>query len=186
MFLKELTNKEILSGKSVKGVCRGVGISLKSHAVKYLLCADTPTADVQFSVSVSAVENVDEQIRLSSLRPLMPSRCIHLCIGRPVYSFEGAYLGRVSDLAMQDFTATYLFTDKNAVYPITSVTACRDAVLLKKESPFPIGQRIPAPFLYLTSDKKDGVITKPILRAAIAKSNLVKLTLALPPFHLEV
>ncbi len=185
MFLKDLTNKEILSGKQPKGVCRGVGISLKSHAVKYLLCASSATADTDFSVSTAAVDRIDERITLSKLRPVFPKNCVKLFLGRPVYSFDGAYLGKVTDLELQGFTATNLFTDQDAVYPINAITASQDAVILKKEQPYPIGQRIPAPLLPLVTDKAGSVVTKPILRAAIRKGALIKLTLSLPPFYFQ-
>ncbi len=187
MFLKELTNKEILSGKSPKGYCRGVGVSLKSHAVKYLLCGGSPApaADTDFSVSTSSVTNVGEQIQLSQLRPVFPKNCVRIVIGRPVYSFDGAYLGNVTDLAMQGFAATTLFTDQNVAYPITSVTACKDAVILKREQPYPLGQRIPAPLLFLSSEQKSPLVTKQALKRAIREGRLITLTLSLPPFGLH-
>ncbi len=183
MFLTDLAHKEILSGKVPKGVCRGVGISLKSHAVKYLLCA-SGSSDTDFSVSASAVEGVGEYVVLSKLRPLFPKNCARVFIGRPVYAFDGAYLGTVADLEIKNFVATNLFTDQGSVYPVSAITACGDAVILKREQPFPLGQRIPAPFLPLLTEKKDSVITKPVLRTAIRKGKLVRLTLSLPPFRL--
>ncbi len=187
MFLKELTNKEILSGSTPKGYCRGVGVSLKSHAVKYLLCGGSPApaADTDFSVSTAAIVNVGEQIQLTKLRPLFPKSCVRIFIGRPVYSYDGAYLGSVKDLAMQGFAATTLYTDQGAAYPITSITACKDAVILKREQPFPLGQRIPAPLLSLSSEQKSPLVTKQVLRRAIREGKLIQLTLSLPPFGLR-
>ncbi len=185
MLLKDITNREIVVGKSVKGYCRGVGISLKSHAVKYLLCASASTASADFAVSASSVAMVGEQIALSSLRPLLPKSCAKVFVGNPVYSFEGAYLGKITDLAMEGFTATYLFTDQEETYPVSAVTASQDAILLKREQPFPLGQRIPAPLLVHFTEKKDGLITKPVLRSAIEQGRLVRLTLALPPFAIK-
>ena len=92
----------------------------------------------------------------------------------------------VEDLEMQDFIATRLFTDQGDVIPITSLYACSDAVILKKEQPYPIGQRIPAHILSLLTDKADAVVTRPLLKTAIQRKALVKLTLSLPPFHLEL
>ncbi len=178
MFLSHLTNKELLSGNTPKGICRGVGVSLKSHAVKYLLCASASTSDHDFSVSTNAVEEVGDRIRLSKIRPLYPRNCARIFIGRPVYAYDGAYLGVVRDLLIEDMIATHLVTE-TAVYPITSLLACLDAVILKREQPFPIGQRIPAPFLSLSNGKKEGVVTKPLLRAAIEQGKLVRLTFAI-------
>ncbi len=186
MQLKALVNKEILVGKNVKGYCRGVAISLKSHAVKYLLCAAAPYAEVDFALSTAYVEEVGEQIRLSCLRPVLPKNCAKIFISRPVYSADGVYLGNIADLQLQDFTATYLYTDQNERYPVSAIVAGQDALLLKREQPFPLGNRIPAPLLSLFTDKKDGLITKPVLRAAIGQGTLLRLTLSLSPFEAQL
>ena len=186
MKLSDLCKKSIYTNKAFQGICRGVGLSLKSHAVRYLLCASTPTQmGTDFSVGVNAVTEVNERILLSRLRPASPKGCAKIAIGLPVYSFEGGFLGTVTDLDICDFTATTLYTDRGDSFPITSIFACSDAVILRKEQPYPLGQRIPAPLLSLVTDKSDGVVTKPILRTAIEKGSLVKLTLALPPFSFD-
>lgn len=186
MKLSHLNEKSIYAGKAFRGVCRGVALSLKSQAVKYLLCASTLTQTAtDFSVGVSAVTEIGESILLSRLRPAYPKNCAKITIGLPVYSFEGGYLGVVEDLEMRDFVATRLLTDRGDIFPVTSIFACSDAVILRKEPPYPLGQRIPAPLLPIVSDKSEALVTKPILRAAIQKRALVKLTLSLPPFHLE-
>ena len=186
MKLSYLNEKSVYAGKTFRGVCRGVALSLKSQAVKYLLCASTLTQTAtDFSVGVSAVTEVGESILLSRLRPAYPKNCAKITIGLPVYSFEGGHLGFVEDLEMRDFVATRLLTDRGDVFPITSVFACADAVILRKEPPYPLGQRIPAPLLPIVTDKSEALVTKPILRAAIQKRALVKLTLSLPPFNLE-
>ncbi len=184
MFLKEVNGKEIVVGKTVKGYCRGVAISLKSHTVKYLLCA-SGAGEADFTISASAVKGVGEKITLSSLRTVCPRGCAKIIIGRPAYSFEGVYLGKITDLAMQDFTATYLFTDQDEIYPVSAITASQDALLLKREQPFPIGQRIPAPMLPHFTEKKDGLVTKPVLKSALAQGKLIRLTLSLAPFQID-
>ena len=186
MKLSDLCEKSIYTNKAFQGICRGVGLSLKSHAVRYLLCASTPTQmGTDFSVGVNSVTEVNERILLSRLRPASPKGCAKIAIGLPVYSFEGGFLGTVTDLDICDFTATTLYTDRGDSFPITSIFACSDAVILRKDQPYPLGQRIPAPLLSLVTDKSDGVVTKPILRTAIEKGSLVKLTLALPPFSFD-
>ena len=186
MKLSQLNEKNVYAGKILRGVCRGVALSLKSQAVKYLLCASTLTqSNTDFSVGISAVTEVGESILLSRLRPAYPRNCAKISIGLPVYSFEGGYLGLVEDLEMRDFIATRLFTDRGDVFPITNVFACSDAVILRKEQPYPLGQRIPAPLLPIVTDKSEALVTKPVLRTAISKCALIKLTLSLPPFNLE-
>ena len=185
MKLSDLYAKNIYVGKTLRGACRGVALSLKSYAVKYLLCASASTqSSADFAVNISAVQEIKESISLHRLRPVYPKSCAKLSLGAPVYSFEGGYLGELEDLEMRDFIATRLFTSQGEVYPITAVYACSDAIILRKEQPFPIGQRIPAPILPLFSNKTEAVVTKPILRAAMQKRALIKLTLALPPFNL--
>ncbi len=186
MKLSDLTEKNICAGKAIRGVCRGVALSLKSHAVKYLLCASTATqSNTDFSIGVSSIANVGETIILHRLRPAYPKNCAKISIGLPIYSFEGGYLGTVEDLAIKDFIATHLFTDRGEVFPITSIVACSDAVILRKEQPYPLGQRIPATLLPIVTDRPEGVVTKAVLRTACAKGALIKLMLSLPPFSLE-
>lgn len=186
MLLSDITNKKLFVNTTPRGVCRGIGLSLKSHAVRYLLCASTNAQDdaVDFSVNVSAVSAIEDSVQLARLRPVFPKSCVKIFIGRPIYSYDGIFLGEVADLEIKDFIATRLFSSRGEIYPITTVTACSDAVILKKEQPYPLGQRIPAPILPFYTDKSDSVVTKPILRGAIEKGALVKLTLSLPPFYL--
>ncbi len=186
MQLKELVNKEIAVGKRVKGYCRGVAISLKTHAVKYLLCAAAPNLTADFALSVSAVEEVGERIQLISLRPLLPKNSAKIFLGRPVYSAEGIYLGKIEDLTLQDFVARYLFTDQNERYSVGAIVAAQDALLLRRAQPFPLGSRIPASLRSRFTGKKDGLITKPVLRAAIGEGELLRLTLALSPFEVHI
>ena len=186
MNLSQLQDKNIYVGKTFRGVCRGVALSLKTQTVKYLLCASTLTqTTTDFSVGVTAITEIGEEIQLSRLRPSYPKSCAKISIGLPVYSFEGGFLGEVADLEIADFIATHLVTDRQDRIPLTSVFACSDAVILRKEQPYPLGQRIPAPLLPIFTDKSEGLITKPILRSAMEKGALVKLTLSLPPFFLE-
>lgn len=190
MFLSDITEKNVYAGKNdeARGVCRGVGISLKSRAIKYLLCSCSPvpkSPTTDFSVNVSAVLHIDGGIRLSKLRPVFPKNCARIFIGCPVYSYDGAFLGKITDLELENLTATRLFTD-NAVYPASAILACADAVILRKEQPFPLGQRIPAPILSSVCDKEETLITKSVLKSAIAKGGLIKLTLSLPPFSFSL
>ena len=131
MLLSQITNKPIRSGKTQRGVCVGVGISLKSRAVKYLLCSsfspsllypspheekNAPYAPLEedFSIGVQAIENLDgEEITLSRLRAQNPKNNGKLFIGKPIYTDEGVFLGRLADAHLQNFIITELKTDKN-------------------------------------------------------------------------
>lgn len=184
MKLSELTGKHVFVGNNFKGVCLGVGISLKNCAVKYLLCCSAKAyislhAHADFAVNVSAIEEVGAQIRLSRLRPVHPKNCAKIFGGLPVFSFEGAFLGKLHDLEIQDFTATRLYTDRNKSFPALCIAACTDALLLRKEQPYPLGQRIPAPLVLPINEP---VVTKSVLRTASENGKLIRLTLSLPPF----
>ena len=185
MFLSQLIEKEIRVGNTVRGVVKGVGISLKSYEVKYLLCAGLSATRPSFAISIRSVTDRGDYLSIPRLRPLLPKYCACIFFNLPIYSFEGEYLGELNDLTINNFVATSLSTNKDTTFPISSIAACTDAILLKKEQPYPIGQRIPAPLLPQVTNKADGVVTKPILRAAIQKSSLIKLTLSLPPFFIE-
>ena len=184
MKLTDLAEKRLLVNKSFRGVCKGVGLSLKSHAVKYLLCASSTTQNnADFSVGVSSVCEISDAIHLSRLRPVYPKTCAKLAVGLPVYSFEGGFLGSVAEVDIKNFVATRVYTNQGEAFPITSIIACSDAVILRKEQAYPLGQRIPAPVLPLVSEKPEAVVTRAVLRSAIEKGSLVKLTLSLPPFN---
>ena len=186
MLLSDFTQKKVFVNKTSRGVCLGIGFSLKNYAVKYLLCASIQTQSaVDFAVGIAAVTDVNETITLSRLRPVYPKNCAKLSIGLPVYSFEGGYLGNIIDVELRDFIVTRLFTDRNEIIPVTSIFGCSDAVILRKEQAYPLGQRIPAPLLPLVTEKSEPVVTRAVLRNATAKKTLVKLTLSLPPFSLS-
>ncbi|MBE5752228.1 MAG: hypothetical protein E7357_07440 [Clostridiales bacterium] len=180
MLLSDLVEKNVYVGKQLKGVCLAVGISLKSYAVKYLHCANVATynplrARIDFSVPVAAVEGIsDGAIRLSRLRPVYPKNSTCIFLSRPVYSNDGSYLGDVTDVDLRSFAATRLFTDANKSYPFSAILAYGDAVILRKLQTYPLGQRIHA-----------CLVSKPVLKKAIENKTLIRLTLALPPFHNE-
>lgn len=186
MLLSQLSEKPVVVSASMRGVCLGVGVSLKNFAVKYLLCASAQNRkQADFCVNFSAVECIDDALYLKALRPVFPRSCARFSLQIPVFSSDGGYLGKVADLELENGVATRFFTDNGKAFPLPAVLACTDAVILKKEQPFPLGQRVPAPLLSVISDKKEGLVTKPLLRAAREKSSLVKLTLSLPPFDVE-
>lgn len=186
MLLSSLVGKNICVGKTVRGVCLGVGIAPKSFAVKYLLCArSAQSKSVDFSVGASAVQEIGTDISLSRLRTVLPKNCDKIFIGQPVYLNEGVYLGKLSDMELVSFTATRLFTDRQTTHSVLSVVACSDAVILKKEQAFPLGQRIPATVVSKICDRNEGVVTRSVLKNAAKKGALVRFTLSLAPFGVE-
>ena len=194
MQLSQLIQKNIRVGKNAKGVCVGVGISIKSKAVKYLLCCSTPSLNTpisasekaDFAVSVSAIESIShDEIVLSNLRAVFPKNCAKISPGKPIYSEDGVYLGKIADLEIHNFQAIKLWSDCNFAYSPMAISACSDVVILRKEQAFPLGERIPAPLLFPFLKKNESVITKSVLRSAIQNGQLLRLTLSLPPFHFQ-
>jgi hypothetical protein len=191
MLLSELTNKPIYVKNTKKGVCLGIGVSLKTYTVKYLVCTgeqpyrkQTPRAD--FFLSLSAVESVDaDAVRLSSLRAVCPKNCALIFIGMPIYSENGLFLGNLDDLRMQDFTLDKLYFNQSDSVSCTCITASFDALILRKERPYPIGQRIHTPTVKEYFHHSSPIVTKATLKSALEKSALIKLTLSLSPFRQE-
>ena len=71
MFLSELVKKEIYSSGETRGVCLGIGVSLKTNAVKYLLCAcDKQSNSPDFALPISAILSVDDKMRARLLRTI--------------------------------------------------------------------------------------------------------------------
>ena len=105
---------------------------------------------------------------------------------RPIYSYEGAFLGNAVDMELSNYVATRIFTDKNEIIPISSVLAFSDAVILRKEQAYPLGQRIPAHVVSKFFDKNEPIVTKSVLKTAIAKKNLIRLTMSLSPFRQDL
>ncbi len=186
MLLSNLIDKKIVSGKNTRGVCKGVAISLKTYRVKYLLCASS-TANgnsVDFAVNVSAISAISDGIFLSSLRPVYPKNCTRFFLGLPAFNTEGVFLGTIDDMDMEDFLLREIFIGKNTYVP-TAISACNDAVIFKKQPPYPLGQRVPAPLLLQFCNKNEWLVTKSVLRTAMEKGKLLTLTLSLPPFSLS-
>ena len=195
MLLSQLIDQNVYANERLRGRCLGVGISLKNFSAKYLLCqavqsetarrALTPQAD--FAVSVSSVSEFSENgINVSKLRPVFPKNCAKIFLPRPIYSYEGAFLGQAIDLELSSYVATRLFTDRNEIIPISSISAFSDAVILRKEQAYPLGQRIPAHVVSNFCDKNEPIVTKSILKMAIAKKKLIRFTMSLSPFRQDL
>ncbi len=186
MFLNDFVQKNICVGNSVRGICKGVGISLKSYNVKYLLCSSSDFDSAHdFAVNISAVTDINDTIQLSKLRSAFPKNCARIFPNMPLYSYDGGFLGKLQDVEFEDLTALSLISNTKIVFPFSAITACLDAIILKKEQPFPIGQRIPAPIILQFSEEnkpKNPIVTKPILKKAAEQGSLIKLTLSLAPF----
>lgn len=189
MLLSEIVGKNVYSGKALRGVCRGVCLSLKSRAVKYLLCSSEPAQNdyTEFSVGISCIGAVEDAVILKRLRTAIPKNCVRFFTGRPVYSEEGAYLGITSDLVMENFTATKLVTDSGKIYSTAAIAALGDAVILRKEPVFPLGALVNEEIPARPAPIREGtLVTRGTLRAAMASGQLIRLTTALLPLETSV
>ncbi len=186
MFLSELVGKNICVGQTVRGVCLGVGLSPKTFAVKYLLCArSAQSKTVEFSIGISSVREIGSEIALSRLRAVLPKNCEKIFLNQPVYLNEGVYLGTLADVELVSFTAIRLLTDRKIGYSALSIVACSDAVILRREQAFPLGQRIPVPVVSSVCEHNEAVVTRSVLKNAARKGALIRLTLSLSPFGVE-
>ena len=187
MYLNDLVGKTVLVNNKEKGICLGIGVSLSSHAIKYLFCASERATNRQadFAVGISSVKEFGETITLSSLRPVYPRSCAKFFPNLPVYSVLGENLGNLLDVQFHHNHVEYLFTDENERYPLSAVAACVDAVILKKQQPYPLGQRIPAHSVF-KNDGKSNLVTKPVLKNVLKGGKLIEFTLSLPPFRLRL
>ena len=184
MLLSEIVGKNVYSGKAVRGICRGVCLSLKSRAVKYLLCSREPAQNdyTEFSVGVNCIDTVAENVFLKRLRPAVPKNCVRFFTGRPIYSEEGLYLGITADLVMEEFTATKLIADTGKTYSAAAIAALGDAVILRKEPVFPLGARVTSDIPAKPIPIRAGtLVTRGTLKAAIASGQLIRLTTELLP-----
>ncbi len=190
MLLSELIGKDVYCGNSLRGRVSGVCISLKSRAVKYLLCQTAEkNAKTEFSVSVTAVENVAEAVFLKRVKTVLPRNCARVFLNRPIYTDEGAYLGYLADMELSDFIATGVITGDKKRYPASALSAVSDAVILKKSPVYPLGQRIPAPAVsaFLSENAPaPTVVTRAVLKTAIRSEKLISFTLSLPPFNKNI
>ena len=185
MVLSSILNKPIFTENTYRGVCLGVGFSLKNGTVKYLLCAQNSSASAtDFAVSFSAVQTIlPYGIRLTKLRPVLPKQCATLYLGLPVYTHQGIALGYISDGEVQCGILTKLRTDQNQEIPRSAIQAQADAILLKKSLPYPLGQTIPAHALPFLS-KTEPTVSRSGLKNAIKNKALIRFTLALSPFSM--
>lgn len=169
-----------------RGVCLGFGVSLKNYAVKYLLCCVSDEKGApDFALNFSAVERVDnENISLSSIRPVLPKSYVKIFENLPVYTQTGAFVGNVTKLQIDNNTLVKIYTDLHGFSP-SDIFACNDAIILKKTQSYPLGQRVPVTPNQDFLTQKSKLVTKPLLRFAIEKNALIKLTLSLAPFHFQ-
>ena len=191
MFLTDFILKPLFVNENTRGITLAIGISLKNYTVKYLFCnsispqphTENPLLQSDFAISFSAVKSVSKtHISLSSLRPVFPKSCAKLTLGQPVYLQTGEKVGTLQNVEIQNGVAAKIFTESNS-YSIGNVCAVSDAILLRKNSIYPLGQRIPAPTIFDFLTEKDVLITKTILKKAIEKGALIKLTSSLSPFE---
>lgn len=187
MFFTDFFNKDITVNGIKKGVCIGIGISLKTLTIKYLLCSLSPSQTLKpktdFAVNISSLLTItNEDIRLSKLRTALPTACVKIFYRLPCYFEDGVYIDNLEDIRFENNVAVQLYTVGGLTIPANSLLACADAVILRKKQAFPLGQPIPKTFF--DSLKSTSIVTKRLLKEVIKQGELIKLTLALSPFNI--
>ena len=187
MLLTNLIGKPVRKQNVTYGNVTGVCVSLKSRAIRYLLCISREKPRSEFAVGISAVAEMDDDVTLTRLKPLLPQNSVKLTLNRPIYDETGKYLGFIQDAELENGYLRAVYANDNKRYPATRVLALDDAVILKKTEPYPLGQRIPTPAVCPLSDEfskteKGGLVTRSVLKTAVKNGALIRFTLALPPF----
>ena len=178
MLLSSLVGKRIFTNATQRGVCVGIGVSLKTYVVKYLLCSNEteynrPRCD--FALPFSCIESVDEfSIHANKTRAVLPKTCAQFFLQKPVFSFDGRFLGKLTDVCLSlkengNFIAASLQTDDNQTVLASSIYSVLDAIILRKNRAYPLGQRRPAHVLSLLGKEEQSIVTKSVLQRAIEK-----------------
>lgn len=184
MLLTSLIHKRIIVNNTPRGLCIGVGLAKKDGAIKYLICSETDNQNIRFSIPFSLVVFIKEDaIHLQKLRAVTPTKCAYLFTDKPVYTIRGDFLGFLHNAEWINGMLTFLTVNGKPI-PYASISAISDAVLVRQEPIFPIGQRIPASYVNKTPSREN-VVTKSVLRRSLAECSLIRLTLSLPPFNVR-
>jgi sporulation protein YlmC with PRC-barrel domain len=187
MFLSQIIGKPVRKQNATYGNVTGICISLKSRALRYLVCVSNRDVKTEFAVSFSSVLEIDDEIVLSRLKPLLPQNCVKLTLNRPIYDEKGKYLGFLKDAEFENGYLISLLANDGKKYAATRILAVNDVVILRKNQPYPLGQRIPAMDVSIfngnkPTTEKSGLITRSTLKNAIKNRSLIRFTLSLPPF----
>ena len=177
MLLSSLIRKTIIFDKTPRGTCIAIGIAPKTKRMKYLFCTPIESgqnAPSYFALPLTALSSISEHsLILSRIRPVLPQNYLQLTLGMPIYSESGKHLGTLINVKFDQSVAIALQTESGWLN-FTRVLAIGDAIILRKEQPYPIGQPV-----------QENFVTKRTLKRAVKEQSLIKLTLSLPPFSLS-
>jgi len=187
MFISQWIGKNLYSGNKLCGACKGVGFSLKSQTIKFLVCSadahDRHDSDGRFCVSVSQIEKITDAVYLKRLRTVAPNNSALFLPDKPIYSETGAYHGLAIDLQIENFSAVAIISDRQKTYPVHQILASGDAFIIKKTSVFPLGRTLRREITVNNqSVAANAPVTKTLLQSAAKSGNLIRLTTALSPF----
>ena len=113
MLLSQIFLKTISTGDTARGSVVGVVFSLKTGAIKHLLCSTRtpfqnhlPRSD--FAVNISSISAIADKISLARLRPIIPKTQTALFPNLPIYSQNGVFLGNLTDGKINNFILTQI------------------------------------------------------------------------------
>lgn len=120
-----------------------------------------------------------------NVRPCSPKGTQRLTIGKPVYSTNGYYCGKLTDILLKNGILSLFYTE-NGVFSAENLYAAGDALLLRPSDPYPIGQKIP---VNTRAETYGGVpvrlskqVTKAALKYFLHEGKLIEFTTSLPLF----
>ena len=172
IFVRRKKKDEFVYEK--RGICLGVYISKKSTQIKHLLCSlDDKTVAIPFSSVLRMDEN--GSIYLKNLRSAFPNQCARLTPYLPVYSCEGKYLGRLDGVICENSCVSKLVVSGKK-YPALAIDGLSD-ILIIKPLPYPLGE---------WSDEEQSGVSRRILKDKIKQGELIKFTLSLAPFGVDL
>ena len=184
MLFSNLYSTPIQSKNPVLGFIRGIGFSSKNGKVKYLFCAKEPNATkTDFTINaLPFLQNLPTQKR--TIRPLLPKNCFQLYPNIPFYTLDGVQVGFLADAIIENGILTAILSDNGLRFSLQDILACADAIIVRKKQVYPLGQPVPTPILSLKNP--NATVTKPLLKKAIKKGNLIRFTLSLSPFQFPI
>lgn len=184
MFLTSIIHKRIIVNNTPRGICVGVGISKKDGTIKQLICVELDNRATHFHVPFSLVTFIKEDaVHLQKLRAVTPAKCAVLTLNKPVYTNRGDSLGLLQNAEWINGQLAVLSINGKSI-PYSSICAVSDAILVRQNPTFPLGQRIPVSHLNEFQLDKN-IVTKSVLKRSLARRSLIRLTLSLSPFNVR-
>ena len=128
MKISSLFGKTVQSAtNSVRGYV--VSISILNNKIEYFTCVDLD--EKEFFVQIDGVICLNERIIFSDTATLL-KRCKTIRLGKPTYSFDGKFLGHLTDFELDGTTLKYAIVGNKKI--CVEDLRLGDAVIVKKQA----------------------------------------------------